>query len=31
MPRVERLAKSLSVPAPEGEVEEKERRAIFKQ
>jgi hypothetical protein len=30
MPRVERLAESLSGPAPEGEVKEEERREILK-
>lgn len=30
MPRVEGLAESLSVPALEGEVEEENRRVIFK-
>jgi hypothetical protein len=30
MPRVEGLAKSLSAPVPEGEVEEEERRIILK-
>jgi hypothetical protein len=30
MPRVERLAESLSGPAPEGEAKEEERREILK-
>ena len=30
IPRVERLAKPLSAPVPEGEVNEEQRRAILK-